>query len=76
MGSSRLVLTLPETEINFLKEYAKKEKTTVPKLIDKWIKSLRNQEDIHPEIKKFTGIIPNNVDIEDAVTEYLMEKHK
>jgi hypothetical protein len=76
MPTSRLSVTLPESEIDFLKQYAKKEKTTIPGLIDRWIKSLKNKADIHPDIKKFTGIIPADVDVDKAITDYVMEKHK
>jgi hypothetical protein len=76
MPTSRLSVTLPESEINFLKQYAKKEKTTISRLIDRWIKSLKTKTDIHPDIKKFTGIIPADVDVDKAITDYVMEKHK
>ena len=76
MPTSRLSVTLPESEINFLKQYAKKEKTTIPRLIDRWIKTLKAQTDIHPDIKKYTGIIPADADVDKAITDYVMEKHK
>jgi hypothetical protein len=31
--------------------------------------------DIHPDIKKFTGIIPTDADVDKAITDYVMEKH-
>ena len=76
MSTSRLSVTLPESEIDFLKQYAKKEKTTIPRLIDRWIKSLKPKTDIHPDIKKFTGIIPPDADVEKSISDYVMEKHK
>jgi hypothetical protein len=76
MPTSRLSVTLPESEINFLKQYAKKEKTTIPRLIDRWIKTLKAQTDIHPDIKKYTGRIPADADVDKAITDYVMEKHK
>jgi hypothetical protein len=69
MPTSRLTVTLPESEIAFLKQYAKRERTTISGLIDKWIRGLKTRADIHPDIKKFTGIIPGDVDVEKAITD-------
>jgi len=76
MAAQRLTVTLPESEIAFLKQYAKKENTTISGLIDKWIKGLKKKAEIHPDIKRFTGIIPKDLDIDRAITDYIMEKHK
>jgi hypothetical protein len=31
---------------------------------------------LHPDIKKFTGIIPPDVDAKEVYAEYVLEKHK
>jgi hypothetical protein len=78
MPTTRLVVDLPEPEIAFLKQYAKRKKTTVSELINRWIKGLENKSKpaIHPDIKKFTGIIPGDIDVDKAISDYLVEKHK
>lgn len=76
MPASRLTVDLPASEIDFLKQYARKNRTTVSDLIDRWIKSLQVKASIHPDIKKFTGIIPKDIDVDKAITDYIMEKHK
>lgn len=78
MATSRLTVDLPKSDIDFLKTYARKNKTTVSELIDRWIKTLKpnTRPAIHPDIKKFTGIIPQDADIERAITDHIMEKHK
>ncbi len=76
MSTTRLTVNLPESEINFLKQYAKKNQTTIPQLFNRWIKNLKTQSQLHPDIKRFTGIIPEDVDLDQAITDHLMEKHK
>ncbi len=67
-----LVIELPDAEIDFLKHYAAHNKTTVTNLISQWINSLKTapqeaEADIHPEIKRFTGIIPGDVDVNEIL---------
>lgn len=76
MHVSRLAVDLPATEIDFLNRYAKRHKTTVSNLVDRWIKSLKPKPTIHPDIKKLTGILPGEIDFDKAITNYIMEKHK
>ena len=78
MPTTRLTIDLPESEMDFLTKYAKKNKTTVKKLIDRWVRSLKAKSKtvIHPEIEKFTGIIPKDIDVDKAIFDYVMEKHK
>lgn len=76
MQASQLTINLPDSEINFLKQYAQKNKTSISQLVDQWIKSLQTKPDIHPDIAKFAGIIPANIDVDKTITDYLMEKHK
>ena len=78
MPTSRLTIDLPKSEIDFLEKYAKRNKTTVIELINRWIKSLetKSKPAIHPEIEKFTGIIPPDADVDKAISDYIMQKHK
>jgi hypothetical protein len=78
MTTSRLTVSLPKSEIEFLKKYAKMNKISVSNLIDRWIKILKakSKTAIHPDIEKFTGIIPADIDVDQAITEYIMEKHR
>ncbi len=81
MPTSRLYIDLPDNELDFLKQYAAKNKTTIASLFNRWLKSLKSAskpvgEAIHPDIKRFTGIIPKDVDLDKTLTEYITEKHK
>jgi Family of unknown function (DUF6364) len=76
MQTSQLTINLPDSKINFLKQYAQKNKKSISELIDQWVKSLQTTPTIHPDIIKFSGIIPNNIDVDKEITDYLMDKHK
>ncbi len=76
MQTSQLTINLPDSELNFLKQYAQKNKKSISELIDQWVKSLQTKPSIHPDIIKFSGIIPDNIDVNKEITDYLMDKHK
>jgi hypothetical protein len=78
MTTSRLTVSLPKSEIDFLKKYARMNKISVSNLIDRWIKILKakSKPTIHPDIEKFTGIIPADIYVDKAITEYIMAKHR
>lgn len=78
MPTSRLTVDLPVNDIDFLMQYAKRNKTTVSRLMDRWIKNLQAKQKpaIHPDILKFTGIIPGDIDIDKAIMDHVMEKHR
>ena len=78
MTTSRLTISLPKSEIDFLKKYARMNKISVSNLIDRWIKILKEKSKppIHPDIEKFTGIIPADIDVDKAIAEYIMTKHR
>jgi hypothetical protein len=78
MTTTRLTINLPKSEIDFLKKYARMNNISVSNLIDRWIKILKAKSTpaIHPDIEKFTGIIPADIDVDKAITEYIMTKHR
>ncbi|MCK4762575.1 MAG: hypothetical protein KAW12_10300 [Candidatus Aminicenantes bacterium] len=78
MPTTRFTINLPETEVDFLKKYAKKNRTTVAELVNRWIKGLKPKPKpaIHPEIERFTGIIPPDADVDKAISDYVMGKHR
>jgi len=78
MNATQLTVRLPESEVILLREYAQRHKVTVEELIGQFVKQLRIAEKYshHPDIKKFAGIIPPDVDVRSEYYEYLEEKHK
>ncbi len=67
MGNSQLVVDIPGNDISFLNEYAKRYQVTISNLIDQYIKQLQKYEkyDIHPDVEKNIGIIPNGISAEE-----------
>lgn len=65
--------------LEFIEDFAKHHKVTIADLLANFIKQLRTVEteySFHPDIKKFAGIIPKEVDAKTAYYDYLEEKHK
>jgi hypothetical protein len=78
MGTRKLTIRLPEEEIDFAKEYAARHGMTMTQLIDRYLKVLQRcpEGKLHPDIVRFSGIIPENIDARDAYYAGLEEKHK
>ena len=80
---TKLTLRIDEEIIQSAKIYAKKNKTSVSKIVSNYLNSLTHLEKkdypISPIIKELSGIIPSDVDISGLIPEYysyLQEKHK
>lgn len=78
MNTAELTLHLPEAEVLFLKGFAERYKVPISELIVYFVEHLRKVEryDHHPDIQKFAGIIPGDLDVSTAYYEHLQEKHK
>ncbi len=78
MEDAKLTIRLPKTEINFIKEYAKKHKLTVSEFVQRYIRRLQNYREYptHPEIEKISGIIPKNIDAKKIYYEHIVKKHQ
>ena len=77
MEQTTLTLRLTKSEANFLKNYAKRNKKSVSDLIEQYIYQLKeiSNTNIHPDIKKISGIIPDNINVEKIYAEHILEKH-
>lgn len=78
MNATALTIQLPQPEIAFLKDYAERHQVTVSEVIDYFVKQLRVAEkySFHPDIERFAGMIPKEVDVRKEYYEYLEEKHR
>lgn len=78
MDSTQLIIELPENDINFINEYAKRHHVTVSRLIDQYIKQIQVYEkyNFHPDVEKNIGIVPNTIDAKKEYYEHLEGKHK
>jgi len=78
MDATHVTIPLPKPEAVFLEEYTERHKLTVAELFYQFVKQLQRIEkySFHPDIKKFAGMIPKDVDVRKEYYEYLEEKHK
>jgi hypothetical protein len=79
MDTTQLTIQLPQSDVIFLENFTKRHKVTIADLLANFIKQLRAVEieySFHPDIKKFSGIIPKEVDAKTVYYDYLEEKHK
>ena len=82
MGT-KLTLRIDEKIIKSAKTYAKKNNTSISKMVSNYLELLTQSEkqshSISPTIQELSGIIPVNADTSKQITEYhsyLEEKHK
>ena len=81
METTQITLQLPQAEIRFLEEYAKRHKTTITQLFDAYIRQLQQREEtqefsaIDAELEQHSGIIPLHVDAKREYYDALTKKH-
>jgi hypothetical protein len=89
MNNSKLTLSVKSDSIDFVKKYAKRQQTSVSKLVESFFDEIALKEEqfeeklkskpISPQILALTGIIkdelPENFDYRDAYREHLNRKH-
>ncbi len=78
MPSRKLTIRLPEEDINFAKNYAAQHGITLTELVDAYFKRLRNQqsEELHPDILRFSGIIPESDNNHEEYLSGQEDKHR
>ncbi|MGE0086513.1 MAG: DUF6364 family protein [Desulfococcaceae bacterium] len=77
MNTDSLTIQLPVNKIEFLRQYAERHKITISELIDRYARYLQvsQRDELHPDIEKFTGIIPKDIDVREIFYQNSMEKH-
>lgn len=79
---TKLTLKLKESVIEKAKKYAKKQDTSLSRLVENYLLNITNEKDsendITPLVKSLSGIIDlsNEVDLKGGYTAYLAEKYK
>ena len=78
MSTRKLTVRLPEEDIDFAKGYAARHGMTLTELIDRYLRQLRRtpQGGLHPDILRFSGIVPGNIDARQVQRDALEEKHR
>ncbi len=78
MDKTQITIQLPESEVDFLEKYTKRNNITISELIDQYIQQLQISERYshHPDVKKNAGIIPNDINAQKEYYNYIEEKHQ
>ena len=78
MGSLEFTIHLSPDELDFAKEYAQSRGLTVEELFDRYLKLLRERSTshLHPDIEKYSGIIPSDINAERLYKERQLQKHQ
>jgi len=78
MPTRKLTVRLPEEDIEFAKSYASKHGITLTELIDRYFRQLRRPStgDLHPDILRFSGIIPSDIEFRNDYLNAIEEKHR
>lgn len=78
MPTRKLTIRLPEDDIEYAKNYASNHGITLTELIDRYFKQLRisNSQNLHPDILRFSGIIPSDIDSRIDYLNGIEEKHQ
>ena len=76
-GQHQLTIELPQSEIDFVRSFAKQNNTSVDSVIDRLIQGLQHKKihAIDPELQKMVGILPSDTDVDALRMEYLTEKY-
>ena len=78
MSTRKLTVRLPEEDIDFAKGYAARHGMTLTELIDRYIRQLRRRPagGLHPDILRFSGIVPGDINALQEYRDALEEKHR
>lgn len=78
MEMDKLTIRIPKSEISFLRKYAHHNGLTISDVIVRYVERLKllQNQSIHPDVKRFTGIIPHDVDVNKLHHSHLLEKHQ
>lgn len=75
--TARLTLTIEQSVINKAKAYAQKKGHSLSDLVENYLKSLNDKEDISPRVKRLKGAIklPENFEYKKSLEEELVKKY-
>jgi len=76
--TGKLTIRLPREDLEFVKAYAKANRMTVTEVIDRSLRRLRTLDEkaLSPELDDIIGLLPADIDAEQAYREHLERKHR
>ncbi len=76
--TTKITIRLPSEDVEFAKAYAKANGLTMTEVIDRYLRRLRALEQHSPsaELEAITGLLPPDLDAEQAYRQHLIDKHR
>lgn len=73
-----LQVALPESDLNFLQQYASQQGLTLSQLVGRWAKQLQTRQNrqLHPSLEAISGILPSEMDVTDEYHHAQLRKHQ
>jgi hypothetical protein len=77
MQTQKLTIRLPAEDIAYLKSYARQQGITVTEALHRYLRMLRSPErgEIHPEVSRFAGLVPPDVDARQEYVRHVERRH-
>jgi hypothetical protein len=71
-------IRISEEDAETLEAYAREHDLTVDEVVHRFARSLRDasSENIHPDVRAFTGLVPPDVDAEQEYKRHQLRKHE
>lgn len=75
--TTKITIRLPRQDVEFAKAYARAHGISMTEVIDRYLRHLRALEGHQPspELEAITGLLPPDLDAEQAYRDHLIEKH-
>ena len=75
METTEISIRLPKDEAEFLEAYAREQGLSVADVIDRFIQQLQDAAGVHPDVRRISGLVPEEVDAQVAYRSHLLRKH-
>lgn len=71
-------ITLPESDLIFLQQYASQQGLTVSQLVSRWARQLQTRQNrqLHPSLETISGILLSEIDVADVYHQAQLRKHQ
>ena len=76
--TTKITIRLPRQDVEFAKAYAKAHGISMTEVIDRHLRRLRDLGEHGPsaELDAITGLLPEDLDAEQAYRQHLADKHR
>ncbi len=78
MKTTKLTIRLSNEDLEFLREYAKRRKTTATAVVLRYLSRLKSAETFrrHEAVEKIAGLLPADLDVKEEYLAGILRKHR